>query len=260
VSGDLSLLLLTAVATAYGFRASLAGAPRRSVASWAAAALFLLIGVHAALVVTVSGPGEILPGHQLNPDLQQYWAAKLLAGELVAPRPEYLFGAILAYVLALVARPAKATAWRVAPALLAFLFLYVAIDRREPVSFAVRSSGDATAYVTMIPKGRVLFAIGHGQDVFVPVLHEKECGSMPPAPGLDWSRDGELVTFTTRGGKPFFAFDRSGATTGWLPDPGDAWPAFGKSVSDSVAYQRVVSTARVEVAKVLDEHGGPAGE
>jgi len=193
VSGDLSLLLLTAVATAYGFWASLVGAPRRSVASWAAAALFLLIGVHAALVVTVSGPGEILPGHQLNPDLQQYWAAKLLAGELVAPRPEYLFGAILAALLALVARPAKATAWRVAPALLAFLFLYAAIDRREPVSFAVRSSGDATAYVTMIPKGRVLFSIGHGQDVFVPILHEKECGSLPPAPGLDWSRGREAL-------------------------------------------------------------------
>ena len=104
----------------------------------------------------------------------------------------------------------------------------------------------------------MLFSVGEGSEVFLPILHEHEAGSPPPKPSLWWSNDGEVITFTTQGGKPFFAVDRDGNTAGWIPAGDEAWPVPGKSPGDSVQFQRRVSSARVEVTKVLDEHGGPA--
>ena len=252
MSTDLLLLLVCAVAAAYGFWASLKDAPRTQPAAWVAAVLFLLVGMHGAMVVTVHGAGEILPGRQLNPDLQVFWAALILQGDLMAPHPGYLHAAWVALLLAVIAKPGKAALLRTLPAAVAFLLVYVAIVEREPVHFEAASSDGRTAYVTMFDDGRILFSIGERQDVFVPILHEHEAGAAPPSPRLRWR--GDVVTFTTRGGKPFFAFDAGGNTTGWLPTPGDAWPAQGKSPADSVDYQRKVSTARVEVARLLKQH------
>jgi len=253
VSADLLLLLLCGAAAAYGFWASLKGAPRAHPAAWIAAVLFLLVGMHGALVVTVHGAGEILPGHQLNPDLQAFWAAQLLQGELFAPHPGYLHAAWVGLLFALIAKPGRAALLRVLPAAVAFLLVYVAVAEREGVSFEEDSSGGRSAFVTMFDGGRLLFSIGDLEDVFVPVLHEHEAGSPPPKPRIHWR--GEVVTFTTRGGKPYFAFDAAGNATGWLPSPGETWPGPGKAPADSVAYQRKVSAARVEVARLLKEHG-----
>jgi hypothetical protein len=261
VSGDFALLLLTGVATAYGFWASLRNAPRWSWTALAAALIFLAVGLHAGLVVTLTGAGEILPGHQLDPRVQQYWAQLIVDGKVLAPRPDYLLIAILGYILAVVARPGKAAALRVLPALLVFVALFFAMRNPDPIGYARASYGSSNAFLTMIREGRqtrLIFSVGDADEVFLPILHEHEAGRVPPKASLWWSRDAEVITFTTRGGKPYFAVDREKNSVGWLPSGRESWPDRGKAVTDSVAFQRTVSTARVEVAKLLDEHGGPA--
>ncbi|MHC4408226.1 MAG: hypothetical protein ACYS0F_04380 [Planctomycetota bacterium] len=261
MSGDFALLLLTAVATAYGFWASLRDAPRWSWAACAAALLFLGVGLHTTLVVTVTGAGGILPGHQLDPNIQVYWAQLIERGDVLAPRPEYMLIAILAYILAVAARPGKAAALRVLPSLLVFVAPFFTLREPEPIRFERANYGSASAFLTMITKGkqvRLVFSVGDADEVFLPILHEHEAGSVPPSPSLWWSRDAQVITLTTRGGKPYFAVDRDKEAVGWLPSGKESWPDRGKAVTDSVAFQRTVSTARVEVAKLLDEHGGPA--
>ena len=259
MSGDFFLLILTALATAYGFWASLKDS--QGAAAWAAALLFLVVGMVGALAVTLSGAGEILPGHQLDPKIQAYWAKLIEDGEMLAPRPEYLLVSILATILAITARPGKAATMRVLPALLAFVAIFFAVRNPDPIGFARADHQGSSAFLTMIREGRqtrLLFSVGEDDQVFLPVLYEHTAPGVPPKAALWWSRDGEVVTFTTRSGKPFFAVDREGNPTGWLPVGGDSWPERGKGAADSVEYQRKVSTARVEVARLLDEHGGPA--
>ncbi|MHC4452248.1 MAG: hypothetical protein ACYS0E_19255 [Planctomycetota bacterium] len=261
MSGDFALLLLTGVATAYGFWASLRNAPRWSWTACAAALLFLAVGLLTGLVVTVDGAGEILPGHQLDPTVQIYWAQLIEHGDVIAPRPEYLLIAILAYILSVAARPSKAAALRGAPSLLVFVALFFALRNPDPIRFERANYGSSSGYLTMITKGkqtRLLFSVGDADEVFLPILHEHDGGSLPPNPSLWWSRDAQVITLATRGGKPFFAVDRDKEAVGWLPSGKDSWPDRGKAVTDSVDFQRTVSNARVEVAKLLDEHGGPA--
>lgn len=261
MSGDFALLLLTAVATAYGFWASLRNAPRWSWAACAGALLFLAVGLLTGLVVTVKGAGEILPGHQLDPRVQQYWAQLILEQRVFAPRPEYLLIAILAYILAVAARPGKAAALRVLPALLIFVALFFTTRSLDLIRYGRANYGSSDAFLTMITKGkqtRLLFSVGDADEVFLPILHEHEAGSVPPNASLWWSRDAQVITLTTQGGKPFFAVTREKDAVGWLPSSKESWPDRGKAITDSVDFQRTVSAARVEVAKLLDEHGGPA--
>jgi len=258
MSADFILLVFVALLTAYGFWASLRNAPKSPVA-WFAALLFLGVGIQTTLLITLEGSGEILPGRMLNPSVQNYWGDLIEQGSLPRPRPWFVFFAILAHLLAVAAARTKRTALLPLPATLFFcaLFFVVVADRN---TFFVRGVGPAeTAYVVTVSRGgkaELIFCSGAEEETFLPILHRHEADAVPPKPELRWTHDGSAVTFTTRGAPAYFAIDTEGKTTGWLPTRKGQWPDRSPSPADSREFRRTLSHAQVDVARLVQQHGG----
>jgi hypothetical protein len=258
MTSDFVFLVLTALLTAYGFWAALKPAPKK-VAAWVAALIFLLVGAQTTLIITLQGTGEILPGRVLNPAVQNYWSELVKTGLAAGPHPSYCLVAILAHILAIVARPSKLAALLPLPATL-FFCAYFFVASEPPEIFFERGIGrEATGYVC-IEKGddgaELTFSAGPEEALFLPILHRHAADTAPPNPSLAWTGDGKVLVFTTRGAKPFFAIVDDGTTIGWLPDKANQWPDRTPSPADTLEMRRVLSTAQVDVARVVSEHGG----
>jgi len=262
MSADFILLVLTAVGTAFGFWASLKTAPRHP-AAWVAAIVFLAVGIQTVVHITVFGAGEILPGRQLNPDVQRYWAQLLDHRLLPTPRASFCLAVILAHLLVMVSHPSRRTALLPLPATALFVIYFFIARTPQEIGFPARSMGEReVAYLTVIERGgrtRLWFSIGHDEDLFLRIAHRHEADSAPPEPWLRWSRDGAILTFTTRRAMPFFALGAGDEAIGWLPVVEHEWPKKLPSPADDTDYRRRLSTAQVAVTKILNEHGGLAG-
>ena len=186
MSGDFILLVLTAIATAYGFWASLKTTPRHP-AAWVAALLFLAVGFLAVVHITVSGAGELLPGRQLNPKL---WQTSGLIGQawVPGPRASFCFVAVLAHILVIISKPSKATALFPAPATAFFVIYFFIAQAPREISFSAPADGEvASAHFTMVQSGdrnTMWFAIGDDSAVFLDIVYHHEADSLPPEPGL----------------------------------------------------------------------------
>jgi len=259
MSGDFTLLILTAIGTAFGFWASLKTAPRHP-AAWCAAVIFLAVGVQTVVHITLFGAGEILPGYQLNPEVQRYWAQLLEHGLLPTPRAAFCFAAILAYMLVVISKPSKATALLPLPATAFFVIYFFLAQAPREISFLAKARGEQqTAILTVIESGgraEMWFGTGQEEDTFLRIIHRHEADSAPPDPTLRWSGDGTILTFTTRRAMPFFALDSEGEPTGWLPEVEKEWPQRRPSPADSTEYRRRLSSAQVSVTQLLNQHGG----
>jgi hypothetical protein len=258
VSFDLFLLILAGLASAWGFRSALKDAPKHW-AAWLGALMFLSIGIQTAMLITVRGTGEILPGQQINPTTQAYWALLIQQGELMTPRAEYCLAALLALVLAVVPRPTRVVLYRTLPAAIVFVAFFFGLRNEQQMMFVPGHTNGASAFVTQVRNGdetELLFSVGGTDDLFLPILHRHTIDGPAPDASLTWSRDGEVVVFSTRSAHPYFALDREGNATGWLPDRKEQWPNTRPMPSDSIDLRRKVSTAQVDVSKVLDQHGG----
>ena len=93
-------------------------------------------------------------------------------------------------------------------------------------------------------------------ETFLRIVYRHEASGPPPQPTLRWTRDGKAVTFSTRGSKAFFALDKEGKPTGWLPAAAKHWPERIPQKSDSREFRRKLSNAQVDVARLVNEHGG----
>ncbi|MEM8883317.1 MAG: hypothetical protein AAGD14_04555 [Planctomycetota bacterium] len=260
MSLDFLLLVGAGLACALGFWAALHKTPRHP-AAWIAAVLYLLAGVHTAVFVSLVGIGEILPGYQLNPAVQAYWSKLMDDGLTWVPAKGFALAALVAHVLTAVARGDRRLVPVLWPVTVFFVSFYFVGARDQAISFARARAADATAYVSVLAEkegARMVFAIGAEDDLFLPIVHRHEADGPPPQPELRFSRDGAVFTFTTRGAKPYFALDRDGNATGWLPTRADRWAERSPSPADSVDFRRILSAAQVAVAKLLAQHGGPA--
>ena len=259
MSFDLFLLILAGLASAWGFRSALKDSPKHW-ASWLGAMMYSAIGIQTAMLITVRGTGEILPGHQINPTTQAYWALLIKQGDLMTPRAEYCLVALLALVLTMIPRPTRTVLYRTLPATLVFVAFFFGLRNEQLMTFVPGRTEGAAAFVTQVRDGdqtEMLFSVGNEDDLFLPILHRHTINGPAPEASLTWSRDGEVVVFSTRGAHPYFALDRDGNTTGWLPARKESWPDTRPKPSDSVDLRRKVSTAQVDVSKLLDQHGGP---
>jgi hypothetical protein len=263
MSADFMLLVLTAIATALGFWAPLKLAARHP-AAWIASLVFLAVGIQTAVHITAFGAGEILPGRQLNPEVQRYWAQLLEHGLLPTPRASFCLAVILAHVLAIIARPSKAATFLPLPATAFFVIYFFVGQAPREVGFPARTMGGTeAAFLTVTERGgraTMWISVGREEEVFLRIVHRHEAAGPPPDPSLQWSRDGKVVTFTTRQAMPFFALDPEGRPTGWLPVRATEWPTRFPTPADSTDYRRVLSTAQVAVTELLNEHGGLAKE
>jgi hypothetical protein len=259
VSFDLLLLILAGLASAWGFRSALKDSPKHW-AAWIGAMLFSVIGIQTAMLITVNGAGEILPGQQLNPTTQAHWSRLIADGDLITPRAEYCLAALLALMLVLVARPTRAVLYRTLPSTIVFLVFFFGLRQEKTIQFVRGRADGAAAFVTQIRDGKqtlMLFSVGDDDALFLPILHRHTINGPAPDATLTWSRDDEVVVFSTRGAHPYFALDREGNATGWLPDRREEWPDTRPLPSDSVELRQNVSAAQVDVSKLLDQHGGP---
>jgi len=265
MSIDFMLLVGTALLTAYGFWASLRNAPRsvwaKSLVAWIAALLYLAVGIQTVLLITLEGSGEILPGRVLNPAVQNYWGSLIGHGAWPQPKPWFVFYSLLAHLLAVAACRTKRTALLPLPATVFFCALFFTVNSDREILYARGIGSEETAYtVTVSESGgaEMVFCSGAEEETFLRILHRHEASGPPPQPTLRWTRDGEAVTFTTRGAHAFFALDREGKQTGWLPTDAAQWPDRNPQRSDSSEFRSKLSNAQVDVARLVKEHGGLA--
>ena len=262
MSTDLLLLCCIALLTAYGFWASLRNAPRAPLA-WIAATLYLFVGIQTAILITLEGTGELLPGRMLNPAVQNYWSALVAEGAWPQPRPWYVFFAILAHLLAVGAARTKQTALLPLPATLFFCALFFAVRPDRETIFERGVGPMETAYLMSIAESdrtELILCSGPEEATFLPILHRAEVPKKPPEPKLTWTYDGKVVLLETRGSRAFFAVTLDGTTAGWLPTGTTTWPDRVFHEADSRDYQRMVKEAQVDVARLVKEHGGKAKE
>ena len=263
MSADFALLVCCALLTAYGFWASLKNAPKslwaKSLLAWIAALLYLAVGMQTVLLITLEGSGEILPGRMLNPGVQNYWSSLIEQGVWPQPKPWFVFFSLLAHLLAIAACRTRRTALLPLPATLFFCALFFAARSDREIFYARGVGSDETAYVVTVSEpgsAELIFCSGPDEETFLRILHRHEASGPPPQPTLRWTRDGEAVTFTTRGAPPFFALDTDGKPTGWLPSDAKDWPDRTPQRSDTREFRRKLSNVQVDVARLVKEHGG----
>lgn len=266
----IALLLLAAVASAYGAWTSLKCRPPIWSAALAAL-LFAVAGVLAVLASWVLGDGIVLPGFQLSPGLKAYYFQEMAWGNAPWVGRALLAVAPLAHILLVAVRRDRRALLLPLPATAIFLWLFLHVgavaDEREKV---VRARGPGqVAYLTIVSRdgeARLILAAGEPFASFLKVLHVHETTGDLPALSSDegeplhlyWTNDGKgLVVRVHEQAEPAFAVDLQGNVTGALPAEAREWPVKpGLFVPGDVEHR--FSTARKDVAKFVQEHKGLA--
>jgi hypothetical protein len=251
---------LSLVACAIGAAYGAAVAVRRRGPRLAAAATVLLYaaaGVNGAMLVTLAGDGRILPGRQLHPEVMGGLGASLADAPLGFPAPYLAVVALLAHALVWAVRPDRAGFLAPLPSTLLFGAL-AAVRPEDRFEFHRAVGPEETAYLTLQTRAdgscRLLVASGPDDAVFLRVRHVHDAESAPPAPKLRWSADGAVLVVAALG-EDLLALPREGEPVGYLPRAANAWPREDRSTEPADAL-RARSEARLQVAKLLQEHGG----
>ena len=252
------LLVIAALATGYGAAATLGS---KAATPWklVVLVLYLVAGIHLALVLSLSGGALIVPGHQINPAIVTQWEATLVGAALA--QPWLTLVALLAHILLVVPDPTRRGFLRPLPASIGFLFVLAIGQRaqlRGPARFLPSAGPERVAYLTLVPRGdgvqKIVFAQGEIQSALLKVMHEHEARGTPPRPRLFWTRDGAGVVFVALR-RRLFALGLDGEVIGALPEQAEEWPQDNPGV-ESVAARRRFSKARMEVDAYIEEHGG----
>jgi len=268
VSADFGLILLAGAAAAWGTSVAL----RLKTARWAAGTaviLFAVVGIHAAVLVMLTGDGRVLPGRQINPAVVGYWGGRMATGSLPTPHASVTLLALLAHVLLAATRPSRAAFWLPVPATLAFLALFgVFLDRNaadQAMEHVLKEGPQGrVAYLTIDPHGkraRLVLAAGKPGDTFLDVLLVEEVPSRPERPRLSWSGDGTVVALGVsvkeRGILYLVARGLDGAEAGALPPDDGGWPE-DNVLLEPIGDRRRNGDANVDVRKLMTLRGGIA--
>ena len=255
---DFAILLLAAAASAYGTWAALK-CEQRLWATLPAVAIYAAVGISMTLFATITGDGRLLPGLQINPDVQAEWRDIMRAGTLPTPEAAYGLFALLAHVLVLMPRVNRNALLRPLPATLAFCLLFGVLQDRldgRMIRYVYAMGPERGACLTVVPgDDSVRFVISHGEseDAFLSVLYTHEAETTPKQYQIFWTGDGQGIVMMANY-KLLLAVDLEGNTTGALPEKSHEWPQKSPVVEPRAA-RRKFSAARRDVAEFVQSHG-----
>ncbi len=256
MSADFVIILLAGAASAFGTWATLRGGGFRWLAL-PAVALWTVTGIQTALLAALSGDGRILPGFQINPLVKDEWGQVLASGWLPTPEPAYCLLALLAHLVALLARPAAASLTRPLAATLLFVALFFVMRERvggPPTSY-VRALGPdrMAAFLTLAP-GKLILSSGPEEAAFLDVRVVRDRDGEVPEPRLQWTKEGHGIVLTSRY-RRLYAIDGEGRTVGEIPARAGDWPHANPD-SESTTVRRALTQAERAVAEFVKERGG----
>jgi len=263
MSVDFLLLILALAGLLYATAVSL-HLRRKLVLAMLAVLVAAFVCLHTFMLITLTGDGRILPGHQLSPNV------KAILGESLAttpfPHAGFTFLILVAHALLWMQAPGRRGFWLPMPATLAFVGIFAAVQQRAgrgPIHHARWAGPGRAAYLTLVPvdgkkRTRIIISDGERKAWFcrVRVVHESGAPPpRPPPPRLFWTKDGKgLVLMVLR--KMIFGVDtESGEVAGGLPEKGNEWPRH-TAAAESIKAQMQLSRWRRAVETFVREHGG----
>ncbi|HEX5137957.1 MAG TPA: hypothetical protein VFY93_13355 [Planctomycetota bacterium] len=253
----LTVLLLSAAASAYGAWASLRSRPPFAAAA-IAALLFAAAGLVAVLATWIAGDGIVLPGRQVSPGLVGYYLSEELLHKVPPIGGLLVLLGPVGHLLLLAVRRDKAALLRPLPATAAFVWLFLGIGNEGRLAVVQARGPDKVAYLTVASREggtRFIIAAGEPMAAFLKVLHVADAKGMPPGLHVYWTKDGKAVVVRLEDEKDaVFAVDLDGEVTGAMPEEPREWAAPGEFVPPDVSKR--LSLARKEVFYLIQAHGG----